>query len=124
MDNEIKVMLKKVTICDLIVGISVSSILFFLCPRYSYIFLIGILVASINFIANGIVNSFIVGKISTRGNLIVFLSVFRIFIIGIVGALLFKINNNNGIFYIMGFCSHFISLIIYGFWNNIKAENK
>lgn len=114
MNNELKDMLKKITHYDLIIGIIVTIVLLLICPSYSYVFLAGIILASMNFNLNGIINNYILGDGKKSVGIIVsLLYISRILIISFIGALLYKINSSNVYFYIAGFCSHFISMIIY-----------
>lgn len=116
MDSEVKNMLKKVALFDVIVG----SALFILVTivyglNYGIMCTLGLLVGALNYNINGIIISHLLSDEHFKHN--IFTSVvgfLRVFIICLIAIIIYKYNRMNVLAYVLGFCSHFISLVLYG----------
>lgn len=114
---EVKKMLKGITFFDFIVGSVISTILYFTYEKYAWMFLIGLAVAVINFIIGGILIERVLLKNKAPGIFFVLLKVLRIFLICSVPVIFLKNNTNSILFYMLGFVSHFIAIILYSILN-------
>ena len=113
--GEIISMLKCVLFFDLIVGIAAGIVVQALFKSYTLIFLIGLSAASLSFLFSGyLFNNILIKKSLTKGMLAPYLNMAKVFIISIIGVLLFNNNINNVIAYILGYTSHFLALMLYG----------
>lgn len=111
MSKEMKRLIKDIIRYDLIFGFIFSLILsLFLTFKFGAIFFLGILVASINFSASGVILEYCISK---NKRLLISISYFiRIAIILIIAS--FFINNLKTIMaYIIGYIFHFVLLTIY-----------
>lgn len=122
MDSEVKYMLKKVALFDGVVG-SLLFVIVSLIYGYNYAFMciLGLLIAAANYNINGIMLNYLLlskpFKHKTVTSLIYF---FRVFIICLIAIIIYKYNKMNVLVYVLGFCSHFISLVLYG----LSARNQ
>lgn len=122
MDSEVKNMLKKVALFDVIVG----SALFILVTivyglNYGIMCTFGLLVGALNYILNGIIINHLLSNEHYKHNIFTSLIGFlRVFIICLIAIIIYKYNRMNVLAYVLGFCSHFISLVLYG----ISVRNK
>lgn len=115
MEKEILIMFKRVTLFDLIIAVIGTIIICFNWIVYLDKFLLGLLLACINFIFSGIVlRSVVCNSKSILKSLNMILFAVRILLISLTGYLVYKNNSYNVISYMAGFCSHFLSLIAYG----------
>lgn len=111
-------MLKKVALYDLLVGLFGAILTHIIFRAYSLLFLLGILMAGISFAVSSFVLSKTLSEERSKYSLISFaINASKIFIICIIGVLVYNNNIDNVIAYILGFTSHFIALILYGFIN-------
>jgi len=113
LEEDLKIILKKVIAIDVVIAIltSILSLEFF--KPYTYVVIIGIVMAIINFILNAVTTNYL---LSIGGNrfLIVFSSAVRIIVtIGII-LLLYKNNNYNIIAFMVGYTLHYVAIILYG----------
>lgn len=121
LDGYLKNMFIRVTVFDVILALIYSNIMCFIYPKYISIFLLGMLLANINFILNGIVlSSFLKNYKSFKGKIYPLVKFAGILLIVFTGYILYRNNILSVILYLSGFCSHFISLILYG----ISVKNK
>ncbi|GLC28756.1 ATP synthase subunit I [Clostridium omnivorum] len=122
MDSEVKNMLKKVALFDVIVG----SALFILVTivyglNYGIMCTLGLLVGALNYNINGIIINHLLSNEHFKHNIFTSLIGFlRVFIICLIAIIIYKYNRMNVLAYVLGFCSHFISLVLYG----ISVRNK
>jgi len=113
--NDLKDMFKKVIIFDTILAAILYGTTNIFAKNYSSIVLLGLALALLSFISNGIIAEYLLvhntGKYKSIA-LIGFL--LRIVIIAGIGLVLFKHNKLNVVAYMLGYSSHFISLTLYG----------
>lgn len=116
LNQDIKKMLKIVTICDILVAVLVFAVLFININNYviSLIAVLGIFTAVLNFYLSTITANFVLINKSSNKSLIVFSSIFRVVLVCAVSIVLYKIYKYYLIAYIGGYSAHFIALIIYG----------
>ncbi|OFI06206.1 ATP synthase I chain [Clostridium acetireducens DSM 10703] len=119
MNNDVKQMLQKIIIYDLIIAIIFSTLIYFTFKKYSVVLFLGLFIALINFVINTILINYAVnvGKIKSI-SLASF--IFRIVITAFIGFLFYKNNKYNVIAYVFGYTLHFIPLILY----SINVKNK
>lgn len=110
--DDLNNMYKKLGFFDIIIGIILVVVsyivnIIFVIPSIS-----GLVVAAVNFYISGkiTVNTVIKGKINT---MFIMIYVLRIFFVCIIGLLFFTYNKYDLIAYLIGFISHFVSLILY-----------
>jgi ATP synthase protein I len=113
--GEIMCMLKCVLYFDLIIGVAGGIGVQAAFKSYSLIFLIGLSAASLSFLFSAyLFNNILIKKSLGKGVLAPYLNLAKVFIISIIGVLLFNNNINNVIAYVLGFTSHFLALMLYG----------
>lgn len=116
MDSEVKNMLKKVVLFDVIVG----SMLFVIVTliyglNYGLMCTLGLFVALTNYNINGvIINRLLSSELSKHNVYTSLIGFLRVFIICLIAIIIYKYNRMNVLAYVLGFCSHFISLVLYG----------
>lgn len=125
MGNNLKDMLKQVTVFTLIIAILFVAIgLWFLKTSYVTSFLIGAMISIFNLLLNSIITDFSLSYTKKTGPLFIIASyIIRIILISFIGILLTMNEKGNLIFYLLGFISHFAALIIYGL-NLSRKEGK
>ena len=108
-------MLKCVLFFDLIIGIAGGLAVQVAFKSYTLTFLIGLSAASLSFLFSAyLFNNILIKKSLRKALLAPYLNLAKVFIISIIGALLFNNNINNVIAYVLGFTSHFLALMLYG----------
>lgn len=121
MKSDLKDMFRKVVIFDTILAAILYGITNIFLKNYSLIVILGLVLAVLSFISNGIVAEYLLIHNTSKYKLIAFIGfLLRIVIIAGIGLLLFKHNKFNVIAYMLGYSSHFISLTLYGI--NIKND--
>ena len=124
MDTYLKTMIKELIHLALFMSLAFSAIsLWFLKYGYVLAFVLGLLTAMLNFIANTMLTHFIVTKDKNNKKTIlnVLSFVIRTLIIGfiIVGISLYY--ENYTLAYILGYISHFTVIIVYSIRSNKKG---
>lgn len=125
MGNNLKDMLKQVTVFTLVIAILFVTIGFwFLKTSYVTSFLIGAIIAIFNLLLNSIITDFSLSYTKKTGPFFIIVSyIVRIILISFIGILVTMNEKCNLIFYLLGFISHFAALIIYGL-NLSRKEGK
>ncbi|MFL0269849.1 hypothetical protein [Candidatus Clostridium radicumherbarum] len=124
MFKEVSDMLKKVFFFDIFFAIILTPIVQLVFKAKAYFFLLGLFIAAINFLISSIVTRSNLLKLSNKYSALGSISNFvRVIIICIVGIIIYDNNVNNIITYMLGFTSHFLALILYGFVN-LLGERK
>lgn len=119
MKSDLKEMFRKVVIFDIILAMILYGTTNIFLKSYSLIVILGLVLAVLSFISNGIVAEYLLIHNTGKYKSIAFIGfLLRVVIIAGVGLILFKHNKFNVIAYMLGYSSHFISLILYGI--NIK----
>ncbi|MFT8314552.1 MAG: ATP synthase subunit I [Clostridium sp.] len=122
MNVEVKEILKKVISFDIIIVALSSVICYIFFKLYTYMLVIGLLLAALNFILNSIISNYSLKK---DGNKIIGVigSIIRIIITGSIAVLLCKDNKFNFVAFLIGYTLHYISIVLYGITIN-KSERK
>lgn len=117
-------MLKKVFFFDIFLALILTPLMQLVFKAKAYLFLLGLFIAAINFIISSIVTRSNLLKSSNKYSALGNISIFaRVILICIVGIIIYDNNVNNIITYMLGFTSHFLALILYGFVN-LLGERK
>lgn len=124
MDSDFKNMFKKILTYDLFISLIFTAVIYFTAKSYALFFLLGLIIALMNFYANGITVEYTLNNKNTKNTSIIIFGFFiRVFFVSIVGFLIGRHNIFNIIAYISGYSSQFISLVYYGI-NNKNNEGK
>lgn len=114
MKNDVKCMLKRIVQIDIFLGLFVTIVGQISFSEYIWSFLIGFLVAIVCFLLNAIVANYVLIKENLDKNWSIMLSSFlRIILVIAIGALILINDKKQLIAYVLGYSSHFVSLIIY-----------
>ncbi|MDT8715591.1 ATP synthase subunit I [Clostridium sp. 19966] len=114
MDKDIKNMLRKVIIIDLIIGIVQSAAIQFVFNSYGLIVFLGVAVAVFNFVINAAASEFILTKIKISPMVLFLVGfTFRIIFAAVIGFVVYTYNKYNAAAYLFGYTSYFIGVIIY-----------
>lgn len=113
MDEQVKIMIKKIIVFDVIIAIISGIISYFLFKAYDYVVIIGLLVAVLNFQLNAITTSYI---LVTKGNkmLNVLGAAVRVIITFSIAIILCKNNKYNFVAFLIGYSLHYMAVIFYG----------
>lgn len=119
---ELDNMLKDLKILDLIVGIVLMSITYIVNKHYLWVCILGFMLGIISFCINSYVTKYVFENSENDNSGLILISYFlRIFIITIIGVVLFTYNKLNVIVYIIGYTCNFFSLIIYALFPEKKC---
>lgn len=111
-------MLKQIFILDTIIGLVAAVIIHISFKDYAAVFLLGLLMSFLSLtVASIALNNSMLNKVNKLGVIASLINFAKVFIICIIGILIFNNNINNVISYMLGFTSHFIALICYGILN-------
>ena len=113
MENDLRILLKKVAIIDLIIGCMLTPIIYLLFLKYAaLIFVLGLSISLVNFVQNGV---FSIISLYKKNQLYCFVGyVLRMVLFGIVAIIIFKQNEFNVIPFLLGYSAHYISIVLYG----------
>lgn len=112
MKNDLRILLKKVAIIDLIVGCMLTPIIYLLLKNAALIFVIGLFIALVNFAQNGVFSAISLYK---KNQLYCFIGyTFRIVLVCLVAIIIFKQDEFNIIPFLLGYSAHYISIVLYG----------
>ncbi len=123
MGSDFKIMFKKILMYDFIVSLVFTAVIYFTAKSYALFFLLGLIIALMNFYVNGITVEYSFNKNTKNTGIMVFGFFIRVFFVSIIGFIIGRHNMFNIIAYIFGYSSQFISLIYYGI-NNKGIEGK
>lgn len=112
MENDLRILLKKVAITDLIVGCMLTPIIYLFFKGAAFIFVVGLLTALINFVQNGVFSSLTIYKTNQAISFVGY--VLRMVIVLLVAMLVLKKSQSNIIPFIFGYSAHYISIFLYG----------
>lgn len=116
-------MLKKVILFDILIGITMTPLIELIFNSYAYIFLLGLIVASIGFVLSSTATTNYLSTLSLKHGAIMNISIFvKVLFVCIIGVIIYNNNVNNVIAYVLGFTSHFLALILYGLVNLISER--
>ena len=112
-NNELSQMFKILNYLDIILGLALALLVFFINSKYLLPTILGFIIAVISFYINSLTVNNVLKKEKKSG--LVILSFFlRIISIGLIGLVLYTYNKFYIIAYIMGYTCRFISLFLYG----------
>lgn len=112
MVNDLRILLKKVAVIDLIVGCMLTPIIYLFLKNAALIFVVGLFVSSLNFAQNGVFSAISLYK---KNQMYSFLGyILRIALVCIVAIIIFKQNDFNIIPFLLGYSAHYISILLYG----------
>lgn len=113
MNDELRSMLKKTFLIDVIAGLILGIIIGVITNvSHALILVLGLLISYVSFYVNTITTSY--GLEKQKKGLIMLSLLGRMIVIVAVGAVLFMFNKYFVLTYMLGYSSHFISIIIYG----------
>jgi ATP synthase protein I len=111
-ENDLRILLKKIATIDLIVGCMLTPIIYLFIKNAALIFVVGLLVSLINFTQSGIFSAITLHK---KNQLFYFVGyILRIVFVCLVAIIIFKQNDVNIIPFLLGYSAHYISIVLYG----------
>lgn len=115
-------MIKSILLVNFCIGITAIAISFFIFRKFTLILAIGILIANISLVVNGVVTQIFIGNEKNRNTFIYILSVvLRIFLIAIVGYIVFTYNKYNLVAYLFGYSLNMVGIGAYSTkYNSIR----
>ncbi|KYH29384.1 MULTISPECIES: ATP synthase subunit I [Clostridium] len=121
-NKEVQQLLRSIIRLDLIVGLVLGIVVYFVKSDYVFVCLLGFFLATINFFINSYITEYAIIVNRNNGKVLMVLGYFfRMFLVGIIGAVLFTHNKFNVIAYMLGYTFRFSSLILYGL--SLKNKN-
>lgn len=121
MQKDLQEMIKRILFFDLIVALILFVITNFMFKEYKLVLILGLFIAFLNFVLNGIITEYaLINKQSNFNSLMIIGFVLRVLIVCAIAIMLLKYNKFNVVAYMLGYSSHFISLTLYG----IDLKNK
>jgi ATP synthase protein I len=123
-NNDFKDMFKKIVLYDFFISLIFTVVIYFTVKSYALFFLLGLIIALMNFYVNGITVEYSLDNKNTKNKGIMVVGFFiRVFLVSVIGFIIGRHNMFNIIAYIFGYSSQFISLVYYGI-NNKNIEGK
>jgi len=117
-------MFKKIALYDFFISLVFITVIYFTAKAYALFFLLGVIIALINFYVNGITVAYSLDNKNTKNSWIIVIgSLIRVLLVSVIGFAIGRHNMFNIIAYIFGYSSQFISLVYYGM-NNKNIEGK
>ena len=124
MNSDFKNMFKKIVLYDFFISLIFTAVIYFTAKSYALFFLLGLIIALMNFYVNGITVEYSLNNKNTKNRGIMVVGFFiRVFLVSVIGFIIGRHNMFNIIAYIFGYSSQFISLVYYGI-NNKNIEGK
>lgn len=124
MNNDFKNMFKKIVLYDCFIALIFTVMIYFTVRSYALFFLLGLIIALINFYINGIIVEYSLNNENTKNTGIILVGfIIRVLFVSIVGFIIGRHNIFIILSYISGYSSQFISLLYYGI-NNNNIEGK
>ena len=111
-ENDLRILLKKVAIIDLIIGCMLTPIIYIYLKGAALIFVLGLLISLVNFVQNGVFSAISLYKKNQLYCLIGY--VLRMAFFCIAAILIFKQKEFNLIPFLLGYSVHYISIVLYG----------
>ena len=124
MNSDFKSMFKKIVLYDFFICFIFTTVIYFTVKSYALFFLLGLIIALMNFYVNGIIVEYSLNNKNTKNTGIIIGGFFiRVFFVSIVGFFIGRHNMFIILAYISGYSSQFISLLYYGVKNkNIEGK--
>ncbi|MGE5626822.1 MAG: ATP synthase subunit I [Solirubrobacterales bacterium] len=123
MNDDVKGMLKKILVLDLIVGAFLSVIVCVFFSKYLVVFMLGIIVSLASFAINSFMTQYAYNGYKKNPALITLVGFFiRVLLVCAIGFFIYQRNTINVLAYMLGYSSHFISLTLYGILINKEGK--
>ena len=123
-NSDFKNMFKKIALYDFFISLIFTAVIYFIAKSYALFFLLGLIIALMNFYVNGITVEYSLNNKNTKNTGIIVVGFFiRVLLVSVIGFIIGRHNMFNIIAYIFGYSSQFISLVYYGI-NNKNIEGK
>ena len=125
MNSSFNKMFKKIALYDFFISLVFTTVIYFTAKSYTLFFLLGLIIALMNFYVNGITVEYSLDNknMKNKAILVVVGSFIRVFMVSMIGFVIGRHNMFNIIAYILGYSAQFISLVYYGI-NNKNIEGK
>lgn len=120
MNEQLKTMIKKVFLADVVIAIIVGIVASILFKSYTFVLLIGLILALINFILNAAVSNYVVAQGGSK-ILNIFGIGFRVIFTVIIAIILCGNDRNKYLAILLGYTFHYFAIIFYGL---TAKENK
>lgn len=117
MDTQLKTMIKRVFLADIVIAVIVGVAASILFKSYTFILIIGLTVALINFVLNVVISNYAVMQ-SGNKSLNLLGTVGRIVITIILAIILCGNDKNKYIAVLLGYTFHYFAIIFYGLTAN------
>lgn len=115
MQNDLQYMFRKVILFDLVIALILGSTTYHFFKNYITVVLLGLGLALISFLLNGIITQYVLLKKTKKYTTVSFIFfIIKMLTICGIGLILFKQDKFNVIAYMLGYSSQFISLTLYG----------
>jgi ATP synthase protein I len=111
-ENDLRILLKKVAIIDLIIGCMLTPIVYLFLKGAALLFVLGLFVSLANFVQNGVFSAISLYK---KNQLYCFIGyILRMALFCVAAIIIFKQNEFNLIPFLLGYGAHYISIVLYG----------
>jgi len=114
LENNLQVMLKKVTILYIILAVFTFGISMIWSPKYAMPAVCGVIVVLLSFYCNALITNYAVNKKGGSKFSIVIGFFIRIVLVSIIGLLFFLHNKYDVLAYMLGYSSNFLVMLFYG----------
>ena len=124
MNSDFKNMFRKIAVYDFFISLIFTTVIYFIAKAYALFFLLGLIIALVNFYVNGITVEYSLNNKNNKSTVIMVLGSFlRVFLVSVIGFIIGRHDFFIIIAYIFGYSSQFISLLYYGIKNkNIEGK--
>jgi ATP synthase protein I len=120
MSSDIIMLIKKVSLYDMIIGVLVTLMIYVVFADFTVPLLIGLVVAITNFIISSIVTDLLLNKSQGKYMILYLLSfIVRTTLISLIGFVLYTYNKYNVLPFIGGYMIHLIGISIYSLTKKI-----
>ena len=115
MKSDFRKMFRKIAIYDFFISLIFTVAIYFIAKEYALFFLLGLIIALVNFYVNGITVEYSLANNNKKSTgIMVFGSFIRVFLVSVIGFIIGRHDIFIIIAYIIGYSSQFISLVYYG----------
>lgn len=123
MDTELKKMVKRVVLADIVIAIIIGVFAILRFKQYVFILIFGLMLALINFLLNTVISNYVVMQGGNK-SLNLLGSVFRIVITLVLAVILCGNDKNKYIATLVGYTFHYFAIIFYGLTAREQIERK
>lgn len=115
----------KILKCDLILALLIAVCAQLAFRGFALTAVFGIFIAYFNFVLNGTVTSILFKRMTSLSILICIISyLFRIILVAVIGYIIFTNNKQEALIFVIGYVTHFASLVIISLQGLICKEGK